>query len=56
LTGTCPPDEELRRFLADHMGDAEEQALKGHVATCAVCQRRVEQLNRGDTAGLRGPS
>src|ERR1700746_866972 len=29
------------------MGDAEKQALKAHVAACAVCQRRVELLNRG---------
>ena len=47
MTGTCPPDADLKQFLADQTGDAEKQALKAHVAACAVCQRRVELLNRG---------
>ena len=29
MTGACPPDAELKRFLADQMGDAEMQALFG---------------------------
>ena len=32
LTGACPPDAELKRFLANQMGDSEKQALKAHVA------------------------
>ncbi|MFL5245210.1 MAG: protein kinase domain-containing protein [Gemmataceae bacterium] len=41
------------RFLANQMGDAEKQALKAHVAACAVCQCRMQQL---ESVGLPLPA
>jgi serine/threonine protein kinase len=42
----CPSDRELERLLADRTG-ADTASIADHVAGCADCQRRVEQLNRG---------
>ena len=47
MTDTCPPDGELERLLASGMGTAEEQVLVAHLTGCPVCQRRLEELNRG---------
>ena len=47
MTGACPSDGVLEQLLADHMGGAQKQALELHVAGCAACRRRLEQLNRG---------
>lgn len=52
MTGTCPPDGVLEQLLADPRGGAEKQALELHVAGCAACRRRLEQLNRVRTAGI----
>jgi serine/threonine protein phosphatase PrpC len=37
------------------MSDAEVQALERHVAACAACQRRLEQLTRSPLALLQYP-
>jgi len=41
---TCPAAEQLRRFLDDELSGDEESALVSHVAVCAECQRRMDQM------------
>jgi hypothetical protein len=47
VTVACPPDGVLEQLLTDPRGGAEKPALEAHVAGCALCRSRIEQLNRG---------
>ena len=47
MTAACPADRELERLLADQLSDGEEATLEAHVAGCAACQVRMDQLTRG---------
>jgi serine/threonine protein kinase/tetratricopeptide (TPR) repeat protein len=40
----CPHDDELRRLMVGPPNDAVKLALSMHVAECAACRQRLEQL------------
>jgi class 3 adenylate cyclase/predicted ATPase len=52
VTGTCPPDGVLEQLLTDRKTGAAEQALELHLASCAACRCRLEQIN---AAGMTLP-
>ncbi len=39
----CPPHEQLERFLAEQLGEADHEAVAGHVGACAACQETLER-------------
>ncbi len=43
----CPADRVFDRLLANQLSGAEEADLEAHVAGCAACQARLEQLTNG---------
>jgi hypothetical protein len=56
VTDAYPPDEELERLLAGVTGANEREALEAHVAGCAVCQRRLGELNQLGVTLPPGPA
>jgi tetratricopeptide (TPR) repeat protein len=46
----CPSAEQLRRLLAEQLGEAERDGVEAHVEGCAACQGTLEEL----TAALVG--
>jgi WD40 repeat protein/tRNA A-37 threonylcarbamoyl transferase component Bud32 len=48
MTQPCPPDEQLKRLLAEQLG-AAEGAVAAHVEGCAACRQRLERLLAADT-------
>jgi len=40
----CPSEERLPNLLVETMTDQEKAALEGHLASCARCQERLQQL------------
>ena len=56
MTDACPPKAQLDRFLADQLTKGEEEAMVAHVAGCSECQRRLEQLTRGELTFSDRPS
>jgi WD40 repeat protein len=41
---TCPSPDQLRRFLDDEVGDAQETSIGDHVEACPRCQKSLELL------------
>jgi serine/threonine-protein kinase len=41
----CPPAEQLAELLAEHLGDAERDALECHLGECPACQQALEHLS-----------
>ena len=50
MNAACPPVHELESLLANQLGEADEQTLENHVATCLTCQGRLEELTHGSCA------
>ncbi len=46
MTSSCPPEEKLRRLLADRLSGAEAEAVEGHAQACAACQQTLRRLER----------
>ena len=44
----CPSPDQLRRLLADELGEVQEASIGVHVESCSLCQEQLEQLT--DTA------
>jgi serine/threonine protein kinase len=42
---TCPSAETLTQLLAETLPEAEAGAVRGHLAGCAPCQTRLDQLS-----------
>jgi tetratricopeptide (TPR) repeat protein/tRNA A-37 threonylcarbamoyl transferase component Bud32 len=56
VTGTCPASVALEHLLADALSAREEEALEAHVAGCASCQGRLEELTRGAPTSATRPA
>ena len=41
---TCPSPDQLRRLLADQLGEIQETAIGEHVEGCPACQESLEHL------------
>jgi Tfp pilus assembly protein PilF len=40
----CPPQEDLRKLLANELEGARAKAIEAHIDRCAACQSALEQL------------
>ena len=49
---TCPTPDQLRRLLADQLGELQETSIGEHVEYCPVCQDSLEELTN---AKIRPP-
>ncbi len=45
---TCPSPDQLRRLLADQLGESQEDSIGDHVEKCAHCQESLERLTDAD--------
>ena len=41
---TCPSPDQLRRLLADQLGESQEDSIGDHVEECPHCQESLERL------------
>ncbi|MHC5539011.1 WD40 repeat domain-containing serine/threonine protein kinase, partial [Singulisphaera rosea] len=44
----CPTPDQLRRLLADQLGEAQDTSIGDHVERCAQCQQSLERLTASD--------
>jgi WD40 repeat protein/tRNA A-37 threonylcarbamoyl transferase component Bud32/tetratricopeptide (TPR) repeat protein len=47
---SCPADDRLAQFLADGLLPAAAEELEDHLAACAACRQRLEELSCDDSA------
>src|SRR5262245_49399089 len=54
----CPGLDDLRRFLAGQISDADAEPIEGHLKRCASCVASLHALQTEDTfvAAFRSPS
>jgi WD40 repeat protein len=45
---TCPSPDQLRRLLADQLGESQEDSIGDHVEECEHCQESLERLTDAD--------
>ena len=45
---TCPSPDQLRRLLADQLGESQEDSIGEHVEECPHCQESLERLTDAD--------
>ncbi|MEJ7640253.1 MAG: zf-HC2 domain-containing protein [Singulisphaera sp.] len=50
----CPSAEDLRRFLAEELGDSDRRAIESHVRECERCQELLDRLPSDSADELRG--
>src|SRR5262245_27243857 len=48
---SCPTPDQLRRLLAEQLGDEERADVEAHVEGCAACEETLAEL-AGDATGL----
>jgi WD40 repeat protein/tRNA A-37 threonylcarbamoyl transferase component Bud32 len=53
---TCPTPDQLRRLLADQLGEVQENFIEDHIEECTLCQESLEQLTDAVVRFDRQPS